>query len=167
MLYAAMAPAISTYVLTLDGVQNLGAQGWVGTQSRIGIWHEAARRIAEHPFIGHGFDATRVLSRDTPNIPGTSWPALPLHTHNALLQIWLELGVVGVLLTIALLGTAMRALWPLTARPHHLAVVLATLASTSVIALVSFGVWQHWWLATWMFAGALLHLALRTTLTRA
>ena len=37
MLYAAMAPAISTYVLTLDGVQNLGAQGWVGTQSRIGI----------------------------------------------------------------------------------------------------------------------------------
>ena len=123
--------------------------------------------IAEQPIWGHGFDSTRVLSKTSALIPGTPYPALPLHTHNGLLQIWLELGGIGIVLTIALLAAAMRALWPLTAKPAQLAIVLATFASTAVIALVSFGIWQHWWLATWMFAAALLQLALRTPLTRA
>lgn len=164
MVYAALAPAISATVLTLDGIDNLAAPGMSGTYSRIGIWQEAARRIAEHPFIGHGFDATRVLGAHTGLIPGTPWPALPLHTHNAFLQVWLELGVVGIALVVAMLAAALRALWPLAARPLALAVVLATLTSTAVVALISFGIWQHWWLATWMLAAALLQLALRIPL---
>ena len=135
-----------------------------GTYSRIGIWQEAARRIAEHPFIGHGFDATRVLGAQTGLIPGTPWPALPLHTHNAFLQVWLELGGVGIALVIAMLAAGARILWPLAARPLALAVVLATLTSTAVVALISFGIWQHWWLATWMFGAAMLQLALRIPL---
>ena len=166
MLYAIFAPVISTYLLTLDGVA-LPDTTWVGSYTRIGIWHEASRLIAEQPIWGHGFDSTRVLSKTSALIPGTPYPALPLHTHNGLLQIWLELGGIGIVLTIALLAAAMRALWPLTAKPAQLAIVLATFASTAVIALVSFGIWQHWWLATWMFAAALLQLALRTPLTRA
>ena len=159
--YAVLAPVISTYVLTLDGISNLGSAPWVGLQTRIGIWHEAARLIAERPIWGHGFDATRVLSRTAGNIPGTPWPALPLHTHNGFLQIWLELGGVGIAITVALLAAAVRALWPMTARPIHLALTLATLTSGAVIALISFGIWQYWWLATWMFAAALLGVALR------
>lgn len=165
MLYAAAAPLISSTVLTLDGIDNLAAAGMSGTYSRIGIWQEAARRIAEHPLIGHGFDATRVLGANTGLIPGTKWPALPLHTHNAFLQVWLELGVVGIALVIAMLAAGMRALWPLAARPLALAVALATLTGTAVIALISFGVWQHWWLATWMLAAALTQLALRIPLS--
>ena len=166
MVYALLAPVLSTYVLTLDGVTNLGDPEWVGTESRIGIWHEAARLIALKPLFGHGFDSARALSAQASTIPGTPWPALPLHPHNGFLQIWLELGGVGIAMTIALLAAAARAWWPMTARPMHLAVSLATLTSTAVIALISFGLWQYWWLATWMFAAALLQVALRADITR-
>jgi hypothetical protein len=39
---------ISTYLLTLDGVA-LPDTTWVGSYTRIGIWHEASRLIAEQP----------------------------------------------------------------------------------------------------------------------
>lgn len=160
-VYAVLAPVLSTFVLTLDGLTNLGAQPWIGARIRIGIWQEAARLIAERPVLGYGFDATRVLSQGASTIPGTPWSALPLHTHNGVLQIWLELGGVGIGIMLVLLAAAARALWPMTARPTQLAVTLATLTGTTTIALISFGIWQHWWLATWMFAAALLLLALR------
>ena len=160
-VYAVLAPVISTFLLTLDAVASLGAQPWIGARFRISIWQEAARLIAEHPVLGYGFDATRVLSQTASTIPGTPWSALPLHTHNGFLQIWLELGGVGMGITLVLLAAAARALWPMTARPTHLAVTLATLTGTAAIALISFGIWQHWWLATWMLAAALLILALR------
>ncbi len=160
-IYAVLAPVISTSLLTLDGFANVTAQPWVGTLSRIGIWQEVARLIGEHPLLGHGFDATRALSTTAPTIPGTPLPALPLHAHNGILQIWLELGGVGIAVTVALLAAATRALWPMTARPAELALTLATVAATTVITLISFGIWQHWWLATWMLAAALVRLALR------
>ena len=166
MLYAVLAPVISTYVLTLDGL-GMPDTTWVGSYTRIGIWHEASRLIAEQPIWGHGFDSTRVLSKASALIPGTPYPALPLHTHNGLLQIWLELGGVGILLTSAILAAALRALWALTAKPVQLALVLATLASTTVIALISFGIWQHWWLATWMLAAGVSQLALKAPVARA
>lgn len=166
MVYAVLAPVLSTYVLTLDGVTNLGDPEWVGTESRIGIWHEASRLIALKPLFGHGFDSARALSAQASTIPGTAWPALPLHPHNGFLQIWLELGGVGIAVMVALLAAAARALWPMTGRHLHLAISLATLTSTAVIALISFGIWQYWWLATWMFAAALLQVALRADLTQ-
>jgi O-antigen ligase len=159
--YALLAPVISTHLLTLDGVTDLGDRAWTGTYSRIGIWQEAARLIAERPILGHGFDATRALSAQSALIPGTSWPALPLHTHNGILQIWLELGGVGIAITVAFMAAAARTLWPLTSNRLHTALVLATLASTAVITLVSFGIWQHWWWATWMLTAASVALALR------
>lgn len=164
--YAVLAPVISTYVLTLNGLPDLSDPSWVEVRTRIAIWQEAARLIAERPALGHGFDATRVLAAQASTIPGTQWSSLPLHTHNGFLQIWLELGGVGIALTVALLAQAARALWPMTARPLHLAVTLATLTSTAVIALISFGIWQYWWLATWMLTAAMLYLALRAAPTQ-
>jgi O-antigen ligase len=167
MLYGMLAPVISTYVLTLDGFRDLTDPKWVGTITRIGIWHEAARLTAERPILGHGFDSTRILAAQATNIPGTPWPSLPLHTHNGFLQIWLELGAVGIALILAMFAAAARALWAMTTQPLALAVSLATLASTAVIALISFGIWQYWWLATWMLVAGLLQLAFRGSLTRA
>ena len=161
MFYAALAPAISAHLLTVEQIPNFGARAWLGVETRIGIWQEAARLITQHPIIGHGFDATRELSKAAPLIPGTPYPSLPLHTHNGFLQIWLELGVVGIGFAIALLALAIRALWPLTVRPLELALTMATIASTFLIFLVSFGIWQHWWIALWFIVAALLQLALR------
>jgi len=62
---------------------------------------------------------------------------------------------------IVFMAFALRALWPLTKTPIYLAVTIATIAATMFIFLVSFGVWQHWWIATWFLVAAQLLLALR------
>jgi exopolysaccharide production protein ExoQ len=158
ILYALLAPLLSSTIINVDtieaaGVTDIRSPRWIGTESRVEIWQKAARLIAEQPVKGHGFDSSRRLG-------------LPLHPHNAALQIWVELGGIGVGLVIAMLAAVAHALWPMTNRPLHLATTLAAMSSTTVIALISFGIWQHWWLATWGFIAALLTLTLRLGPTR-
>jgi len=161
MTYAALAPVIHGQLITLELVGDFSQRALLGTQTRVGIWQYASQLIAEKPLFGHGFDSARELAKVAPLIPGTKYPALPLHTHNGFLQIWLELGVVGIGVVIVFMAFALRALWPLTKTPIYLAVTIATIAATMFIFLVSFGVWQHWWIATWFLVAAQLLLALR------
>jgi O-antigen ligase len=89
---------------------------------RLFIWKFAVDRIVERPLLGWGFDAAR-------RIPGGSDPIavqsregrarinelnLPLHPHNQVLQIWLELGAVGAII-VAVAGSLV--LWRLGSRP--------------------------------------------------
>jgi O-antigen ligase len=75
---------------------------------------------------------------------------LPLHPHNAVLQVWLELGGVGVLLGFGALaftlGAAFRA--PDLAHRVSRAVLAAGAAAGISVALISFGIWQEWWIAS-------------------
>ena len=77
--------------------------------------------------------------------------AIPLHPHNGPLQVWLELGAVGVLLVLGLLAAAWRATTRLE-RPLAAAAVAGTLVASSVPILVSFSLWNTWWLAALGFA---------------
>ena len=59
---------------------------------RLWIWSFAGDRIAERPLTGWGLDASRSIpGGKDPIRPGETW--LPLHPHNASLQLWLELGI--------------------------------------------------------------------------
>jgi O-antigen ligase len=126
---------------------------------RIHIWNFAEAKRAERPWTGWGLEAARAIpgGRDmadlfTPcgvpmmaNFPSTE--KLPLHTHNAALQVWLELGPAGVgALSLLLLVLGFRARGP---GPT------AALAGAIAIALLSYGAWQGWWVATLAIAAAL------------
>jgi exopolysaccharide production protein ExoQ len=114
---------------------------------RLYIWQFTSQRIAEKPFVGWGFDGSR-------SIPGGRDPApvgdslLPLHPHNAALQVWLELGLTGALLASLFIGavfiapSASGAERPVEAARHAMIVTLFG------NALMSFGIWQNWWFAT-------------------
>lgn len=105
--------------------------------ARTEIWSAAAARILEHPFRGAGLDASRSF--------GTS---IPLHPHNGALQLWLELGVVGVLIACAFwLLLSRRIARVAQARPAAGQVAAATYAAYFTVGSLSFGVWQEWWLA--------------------
>ena len=126
------------------------------------IWGFTATRILERPILGWGLDAARRTPGGqvliTPEDFGYTGPEvgknvtdwlheldpvfLPLHPHNAILQIWLELGLIGALLACGLVIYLVRA----AVRRRHPA-GLALLASSFVIANLSYGVWQNWWLA--------------------
>ena len=83
---------------------------WLNPSSaqRIIIWNNAVVHIKEKPVLGAGFDATRalygkkdrVVYKFPDEIAGQPWgptmyESIPLHPHNAVLQVWLELGAVG------------------------------------------------------------------------
>jgi len=104
-------------------------------EQRMGYWSYAIQRIAEHPFRGWGLDASREFS-----------PHIQLHPHNGALQIWLELGLLGAAAAALSWAFVFRRL----ARDERSLVAAATAGSASVYLLfgvVSFGVWQEWWLA--------------------
>lgn len=126
---------------------------------RLMIWDFVRDRIAEHPFLGWGVDTAREM-------PGggkmfTTWfpvpwmdrpygligQNLPLHPHNMPMQTWLEMGGVGAFALAATLFSLSRH-WLAPREDRVLAGARAGwLAAAMVVATVSFGMWQMWWLA--------------------
>ena len=83
-----------------------------------------------------------------------SEPALPLHPHNAALQWWLELGLPGGLLGAAIPVWLILSIRRLPTSRLNKGVCVALVFAAATIALVSYGIWQSWWLATlWLAAG--------------
>ena len=98
-------------------------------------WTYATARIAEHPLLGWGLDASRTFG-----------PAIGLHPHNNAMQVWLELGVAGASLTALAWAIAFRRL----SRDRRSLMTAATAGSGAVylfFGAVIVGVWQEGWLA--------------------
>jgi O-antigen ligase len=122
---------------------------------RVLIWDFTLARIAERPWLGWGMESSRAIPGGRAMIPTADldrfglagqheWfetvraQRLPLHTHNASLQLWLELGGIGAALGAALvLALGWRATSPGAAGAFAAAVVVGSL---------SYGIWQGWWL---------------------
>ena len=117
---------------------------------RLLIWSFAGDRIAERPLTGWGLDISRAIpGGGDPIRPGENW--MPLHPHNAALQLWLELGVPGAvlfaLLAALVWGALARVEWP----PPLAAAAGASLTIAFVGCFGTYGIWQEWWLGTLAF----------------
>lgn len=118
---------------------------------RLLIWSFTGDRIAERPLGGWGLDSSRAIpGGEDPIRPGETW--LPLHPHNAPLQLWLELGVPGAVLFAFVVALAWRALahagWP----PLFFAAAGGSLTIAFVGCFATYGIWQEWWLGTLWFS---------------
>lgn len=151
-------------VLLFDRVLNLDGADWLfrSAQHRVEIWGMAAGRALETPVLGQGIDASRALDPEgaVSRFGTLTDSLLPLHPHNAFLQVWLELGAVGAALALAaalllLFGTGRmeRRLQPFA---------LALFASGLAMASTAYGIWQAWWMGGMLAAGLMLRLAART-----
>jgi len=81
-------------------------------------------------------------------------PGIVLHPHDDALQLWLELGLAGVLLAAGIWWSTVSRL----ARAQRDIGIAAVTASASVYLLfgaLNFDVWHEWWLAL----GALVAVA--------
>jgi O-antigen ligase len=105
--------------------------------ARLDIWAFATARITEQPLQGWGMDASRIFEG-----------IIPLHTHDAALQVWLELGAVGAVLMAMGWVAIFSLINNLVLRDRNLgAAAAATAVAYLTIGALSFGVWQEWWLA--------------------
>ena len=138
VIYFLAAPMLITLIdrgqLLHPAADDIREQSWA---IRLDIWRFAAARIREHPFLGWGLDAARTFS-----------PNIPLHTHDAAMQIWLELGAVGAALACLFWSWIVLQIDKLEAIDRPAAAAWAGAASAYLtIGALSFGVWQEWWLA--------------------
>jgi O-antigen ligase len=159
------APWLPRTVLQPDRMSELSA---VPTQDmpRLYIWAFAAERIAERPLLGWGMNASREVpggkGEIVDNIRSRTYgEVMPLHPHNAALQAWLEMGLVGALLAAALgvrivLMTTQPAL-----EPRRAAAATGLVVTALVQFALSYGAWQSWWLASIFLAVAFLVIAAR------
>lgn len=123
---------------------------------RLHIWRFSAERIAEKPITGWGLDSSRTIPGGDVEVieDGAS---MQLHPHNAALQFWLELGTPGALgfAAIVLIALLSGRHLPREAQAASLATAVAALT----VASLSFGIWQHWWLATLALAAVAVKIA--------
>ena len=134
--------------------------------SRLLIWKNAGEHIFERPIAGHGMDTSRALygredkterifyDREGKPVWWTgAFEPIPLHPHNAVLQIWLELGLVGAAGLALLLAATVRALARSRLARADKAACLALFTTGLTMASISYGIWQGWWLgALWLAA---------------
>lgn len=143
------------------------------SRDRIDIWLSFGDAIGQDPVLGGGFgvsplmDRTSVADRVAPQhrtLLGVG------HPHNAAIQIWAELGIVGAVLTLMIILQTLRTI----ARQKRLvaAASLALMAGTTAVALVGHGAWQGWWAASvgaaivWLLAARAMGLQTQVETTR-
>ena len=131
---------------------------------RLYIWNFVLEKIFNNIILGYGFDVSRYINGATEfvvtnGIVMEEWHQLPLHPHNNILQVWLELGLVGYAMfigfvTVLLLSIIQSRLLTSTER----AAMMASTTSYITIGMTGFSAWQHWWIATGFLAASLLLL---------
>lgn len=159
----ALLAAVAILLLVMPLVaQNLADRGWADDETldlslrhRVFIWNFTAEEAAKRPFTGWGLDASRDLASNDERFDAAH-SALPLHPHNAALQIWVELGAIGVLLggTLLLLVLARQRREP----PLAAALDGGLAASFLAIGFISYGIWQYHWLVVPLAAAALMRV---------
>ncbi|MBN9543438.1 MAG: O-antigen ligase family protein [Alphaproteobacteria bacterium] len=108
---------------------------------RLDIWQGLILHMMQNLpdfILGRGFDSSR-------NIYETYKVLVPLHPHNHILQIIYETGVVGLGLYFILISKLIH-------KYKHDHIFCSMFITYYFISLVSYGIWQSWWLAAQVFA---------------
>jgi O-antigen ligase len=139
-------PPLAGIAPVSDDVQEVKFSAW----HRLEIWSFVGGKIAEKPVFGWGLDSSRAIPGGIDVIPGApsgqQW--LPLHPHNAALQLWLELGAPGALLFALFVAWVWLALASVAWPPLYAAAAGSSLVTALIVGFGSYGVWQEWWIAT-------------------
>ncbi len=127
---------------------------------RLDIWSFTGERVLDRPLHGWGLDASRAIPGGDALVNAAQDRAfnpfetkLPLHPHNATLQFWVELGLPGAVFVFIPIAAAIMALARRPGTRLAKAGALAAVSAALVIAELSYGIWQGWWLAAlWILA---------------
>ncbi len=128
---------------------------------RITIWGYTADLVLRKPIIGAGVAATRYIDEQAsePNlVAGTDRPSgTNIHSHNAFLQTWHELGAVGAVLlclagisTINLIGRQSQS---------DQAYLFASFSTVAVTASLSWSLLAAWFIAAFSLTAIFAQLA--------
>lgn len=135
------APVIYPHIFQLS--LNLPPTDKLGILVRTEIWDAVSGFIGQSPLIGHGMQATQHTS--SIEMANLYYPdTLINHPHNAFLQVWADLGLLG---TMALAGI-FWSLWRWIGKLDNadLPAVLAVFTFATAALISTYSLWAPWWL---------------------
>ena len=151
----------------LAGIPGLVAEAdsfKISAGHRLLVWSFVGNRIAERPVSGWGLDASRAIpGGNVAARVGQNW--LPLHPHDAALQVWLELGAPGAVLFAALVALFWLRLDRLGGSRLYAAAAAGAVMATLAPEFAAYGAWQEWWIGTLVLALFLMMVMARATET--
>lgn len=141
LAFAVVAAPLMTLLRPLvEGTALWSVEPWTVAE-RLRIWRGMLPHIEAAPFIGHGIEHVRAAGFvDASN----GQIGRPNHPHSALLQIWVDLGLVGALLLTGALLAGLRAMERLPRASAAMA--LSILNGAMAVWSVSHGMWQGWFI---------------------
>ena len=120
---------------------------------RLLVWEYVGSEILKKPLLGNGIGTSRLIGQNIVlTIPNTNQEirgGIPLHPHNSFLEIWLELGLLGIIVISFIWIKIIK--FGMNIRKNSF--VIGTGVCTSIITIfviynLSFGVFQAWWMAS-------------------
>ena len=174
VLFTLVTPAIPNLLPDPEDPQsNLSRYYALSDIHRYMIWNTTYNHIKDKPIFGHGLDSTRalyshedrittkVIMKATGESAGILAEPIPLHPHNAFLQVWLELGVVGAGLLAFFLVKILNLVQKVTRNHWEAAVCYGVFTTGLTISSLSYGIWQSWWLGSLFLAGAFMAVTIQ------
>lgn len=143
MISIAIAAAIMTAPWVI-GALTRGAEYATADSSasyRAAIWQHVIELIQQHPIQGHGVGVLRTITERIDSGVFAGELMVPNHSHNMLVQLWVETGAIGAgLLSLAILAAG----WRLSSAQRSVAMMkgAALAGGAFAIACVSFDLWN-------------------------
>jgi exopolysaccharide production protein ExoQ len=137
------APFLPPFAYNMLSQKEFMQEGWVHQASavhRLEVWNFMAEEIHKKPFLGHGVEAARFLKAEKymENMKSDH----VMHPHNAFLQIWLEMGAAGALITAAFLIFLFRRIDTLPPRAQRYAIAFT--GTLLCVLCIGYSLWQAW-----------------------
>jgi O-antigen ligase len=106
------------------------------------------QNISDKPLLGWGIGVSRSLPGSQEKIAELNRELLPLHPHNSIFEVWVELGLVGALALTVLIFFIMIRIVRIVKEQAATAVLFGSASAYIVIGLTSYSIWSSWWIAT-------------------
>ncbi len=168
LLFIAMATTLKPYKLSEDA-DFLP----ISAKHRLFIWNFAAQKAMQKPILGWGHASSRnfdITEADMVDYQGHHLHPLPMHPHNNLLQILLETGIIGLALYMALVCKYLFR-WNDVFRRHNSkpdtsikAAGYACFSTFFIISMISFNMWQSWWMCSFLWIAIIFSLISKSAL---
>lgn len=151
-----LPPAINTFGFSPDRISahlNRASSGSNSIVYRLHIWEFVVDKITEKPLLGWGAGASKRLGTDEVGTLydqkfGALGEPIPVHPHNAILQVWLEFGFTGALFIFLLIARGMAITDKHLIEPWQRIWVSASGALIACFFGFSFSIASSWWLVT-------------------
>ena len=118
---------------------------------RFDVWNFTITEIEKSPLYGHGIESQRSMKSD-------QWMEHQkadsiLHAHNVILQIWIEFGVIGILLGSLFLIYCFKSIYD-TEDLNKRRLYLTIFTALFCCAMTGYGFWQSWQIGTFFLFSA-------------